>query len=141
MRRHSPRTGDAAKMRCAAAIAAALASFSLAGCLTTVIPVWQHFDACANQPTFHEMVRCAKASRQSACEANHNCSPGGDAVMTYAESLDQSVQIREMSEPEARRKWIEFRLARANEARQAAQAARAAGPVICTPMGNATICN
>jgi hypothetical protein len=127
--------------RCVMMVATALASLSLAGCLTTGIPAWEHFDACASQPTFHEMVRCAKARRQSACEANRNCSPGGDAVIAYAESLDQSVQIREMSEPEARRKWIEFRMARANELRQAAQAERAAGPVICTPMGNATVCN
>jgi hypothetical protein len=59
----------------------------------------------------------------------------------YAESLDQSVQRREMSEPEARRKWIEFKIARVNELRQAAQAARAAQPVICNRVGNSTICN
>ncbi len=122
-------------------VAAVVVSLSLAGCLTTSISALEHFDACAYQPTFHEMVKCAKARRQSTCEANRNCSSGGDAVVAYAESLDQSVQIHEMSEPEARRKWIEFRMARVNEQRQAAQAARAAGPVICTPMGTATICN
>jgi hypothetical protein len=103
-----------------------LTALSLAGCLTAQPPAWAHFDACANEPTFHAMVTCGKLNRQTVCEANRNCSPDGNAIVAYAESLDQSVQRREMSEPEARRRWIEFRMTRSNEQRQAAQAAAAA---------------
>jgi hypothetical protein len=132
--------------RCALALVGiTLMALSLAGCLTAQPLAWEHFDACANEPTFHAMVTCGKRNRQTMCEANRNCSPDGNAIVAYAESLDQSVQRRQMSEPEARRRWIEFRMARSNEERQAEQAAAAAaaasGPVFCTPIGNSTICH
>jgi hypothetical protein len=131
--------------RCIALGGAALITFPLSGCLTAQPPAWAHFDACANEATFHAMVTCGKVNRQTACEANRNCSADGNAVVAYADSLDQSVQRHEMSEPEARRKWIEFRMSRSNEQRQAAQAAAAtaaaSAPVFCTPIGNSTICN
>jgi len=121
-------------------VAATLAIFPLVGCARTV-PAWAAYDACANEASFHAMVTCGKSNRQTGCEANRSCSAEGDAIVAYADSLDQSVQRHEISEPEARRKWIEFRMARANELRQARQAAAAAGPVICTPIGNAVMCN
>jgi hypothetical protein len=95
----------------------ALVTLPLAGCLTATanIPAYEHFDACSNQSSFHNMVTCGKTARQAFCTSNKSCTPAGDAIVAYAESLDQSVQRREMSEPEAQRKWIEFRMARAND--------------------------
>jgi hypothetical protein len=127
--------------RCTTPVAVALIVFPLAGCLTAGVPAYEHYDACASQATFHAMVTCGKSNRQAACETNRNCSTDGDAVVAYADSLDQSVQRREISEPDARRRWIEFRMARANERRQAIQAAAASGPVVCNRIGSTTICN
>jgi hypothetical protein len=119
------------------------AAIPLASCLTTTAstPAWQHFDACSNQATFHAMVVCGKDRRQDVCNANHKCSAAGDAIVAYAESLDQSVQQHEMSESEAHRKWIEFRMARANELAQAQQAAASRREVICDKVGDQILCD
>ena len=118
------------------------AAIPLASCLTTTAstPAWQYFDTCSNQPTFHNMVVCGRDGRQHACDADRNCNASGDAVVAYAESLDQSVQQHEMSESEARRKWIEFRMARANELVQAQKAA-ARREVVCDKVGDQILCD
>jgi hypothetical protein len=106
---------------------------------------WQHYDECATQyPSFADMVACGKQRRTTYCEANRNCSDDGNAVVMYADSLVQSVRRHELSEPEAQRKWIEFRTARSDTQKQlAAQAAAAAvrsGPTTCTTAGTITNC-
>ena len=59
--------------------------------------------------TFHEWVTCAKLNREGLCNTGRACSLGFPEVIAYAEGLDQAVQRNQISEPEARRKWAEFR--------------------------------
>lgn len=110
--------------RYAVLVVAGLGAVSLAGCLTTstpVVPSWQSFDACSEQTSFHDWVACGKANREATCAAG-NCSSGPNAntVMAYVDSLDQAVLRHEMSESEARAKWLKFR----NERELAQEAAR-----------------
>jgi hypothetical protein len=97
-------------MRSAALAAIGFASISLGGCLTAAsnIPVWEHFDACPDQSTFHEWVACAKEKRQAACVAGR-CSSSSSTVVAYVDNLDQAVERRQVTEAEARRKWLQFR--------------------------------
>ena len=108
-------------IRYAMRVAAGLGAVSLAGCLTATmespvfqhkdVPVWAHFDACAARNTFHEWVVCAKLTQEATCTTSRAC--GLDArfkeVLAYAESLDLAVRRRQISEPEARSKWAEYR--------------------------------
>ncbi len=130
--------------RCALLMVTGLWLVSLTGCLTapSSVSAWEYFDACPEQTPFHDWVTCGKVNRQTACETSRNCSPGANTIVAYAESLDQSVQRHEITEPEARRKWVEFRKDR--EARQDAAkrqsdrtaaeraAATVSEPVFCT---------
>jgi len=114
-------------IRRAMLVATALGTVSLAGCLTetTNIPVWAHFDACNDRTSFHEWVTCAKLNRQAVCYTGRSCSLGFPDVIEYAETLDQAVQLRQISEPEARSKWAEFRTDRDRaQSRAAVDAAR-----------------
>jgi phage/plasmid primase-like uncharacterized protein len=129
--------------RCALFVTAALGAVSLTGCLTTTasVPVWEHFDACPEQTAFHDWVTCAKQRRQAACDESR-CSASSSQVVAYVDGLDQAVQRHELTEPEARRKWNDYR--REREATQEANrrqadhkaadraAAAAAAPGGCT---------
>jgi hypothetical protein len=111
--------------------AAGLVAVSLAGCLTaddikaSDIPVWSHFDACADRTVFHEWVTCAEANRQGLCNLGRGCSMGFPEIWKYAATLDQSVQRREISEADAWRKWSAYRADRDATMRQAAREAEA----------------
>jgi hypothetical protein len=103
---------------------------------------WTHYDECAMQNSrFADMVSCGKAHRLAYCEEHSECSADGNAVVMYADSLVQSVNRHELSEPEAQRKWIEFRTARVDVQRQLAAQAAASGPVTCVHTGAVTTCN
>jgi hypothetical protein len=123
--------------RCATLVAAGLGAVSLAGCLTTTTATnatWEHFDACPDNTAFHQYVTCAKQNRQAACEASRNCS-ATNAIVAYADNLDQSVQRREMTEPEARRKWLEYRMDReAAQSGSARTAADRATAIVSSPV-------
>jgi hypothetical protein len=102
--------------RCVMLIAAGAIAVSLAGCLTegpawqpVDIPVWQHFDSCSDKPSFHEWVTCAKLRGNAVCTNTRACAPGFLEALAYAEGLDQAVRRRQISEPEAREKWAEYR--------------------------------
>jgi hypothetical protein len=97
-------------MRSAMLAAIGLASIPLSGCLTMAsnIPVWEHFDACPDRSTFHEWVACAKEKRKAACDAGR-CSSSSSTVVAYVDNLDQAVERRQVTEAEARRKWLQFR--------------------------------
>lgn len=119
----------------------------LSGCASK--PAWSFYDECATRnPAFAQMVACGKASRMAYCQAHNACSADGNALMTYADSLVESVERHEMTEPEAQRKWIEFRTGRIESARQAeataeagaAAAAAASRPRTCTTVGGITNC-
>ena len=64
------------------------------------------------------MVACGAQARNAYCQAHNLCSANGNAIVAYADSLVQSVNNHELSEAEARRKWIEFRAARVEAQQQ-----------------------
>jgi hydroxypyruvate isomerase len=113
--------------RGATLIAAGLAAATLSGCLTmthTDLPLWAHFDACADRTAFHDWVMCAKVNREATCSTSRACALGWEPVLFHAESLDRAVARREISETEARRRWTEYRIDRDRAiARAAAEAA------------------
>jgi hypothetical protein len=83
----------------------------LPGCATTQKPAWEHYDDCSSQnPSFVAMAACGKQRRAAYCEANRSdCNPVGDAVVAYADSLAQAVSRHEITEAEARRRWLAYR--------------------------------
>jgi hypothetical protein len=97
-------------MRSAILAVTGIVSVSLGGCLTIAsnIPVWEHFDACPDQSTFHKWVTCAKARRQAACDASR-CSSSSSNVVAYVDNLDQAVERGQVTEADARRKWLQYR--------------------------------
>ena len=132
--------------RCALVVVAALAP-ALAGCLGTTArtSTWDYFDACPENTSFHEWVACGKHNREAACEASRNCS-ANNAIVAFADRLDQSVQRHEIGEPEARRRWRDMRLdaetARSGSARSTTErAVEAAGQsTFCTGQGRSMGC-
>src|SRR5450756_2127496 len=88
---------------------------------------WEHYDECSAQNLgFVAMVECGKQKRTAWCDAQRACGAEGNAVVAYADSLASSVERREMTEPEAQRRWIEFRSSQVGAVRQlAAQRAAA----------------
>jgi len=81
------------------------------------------YEQCAQQtppPSFIKMVECGKSRRTASCTAYGECSIGGNAIVAYADSLAKSVKKHELTEEEAWRKWIEFKMQQYQaEARQA----------------------
>lgn len=77
---------------------------------------WQHYDECADTTSsFVAMVDCGKQKRAAYCQTiGDRCGGNGASVVAYADSLATSLMRREILEPEARRKWIEFRMTQAN---------------------------
>jgi hypothetical protein len=65
------------------------------------------------------MVDCGKARRTAHCEAHPSgCGSDGDAIVEFANALAASVASKEMSDAEARRKFIEFKTSRRDEYRR-----------------------
>src|SRR5687768_11256824 len=92
---------------------------------------WQYYDQCANQhSSFEKMVACGKQARTEGCALNNTCSARGDALVQYADSLVISVKSKELSEAEARRRWIEYRTAEENAYSQDLNAALARRAVL-----------
>lgn len=129
-------------------------AFVQASCSVLSKSSWEHYDDCAQQTaSFAQMVECGKRNRMAACTRLYNdCSREGDNVVAYADSLAQSVARNEMSEAEARRRWIDFRMGRSDEARRAARAAAASSPsllneppprrdVTCFRSGQTMVCH
>ena|SRR5437667_3615635 len=123
----------------------ALAATALCGCVTAGKPAWVFYDECSNQTSsFQTMVACGKQRRNEYCEAQQACGAVGNSLVQYADALAQSVNNHEMTEAEAQRRWIEFKTAQINNARQqqiqAAAAIAASGPVTCVRNGNVSTC-
>lgn len=104
---------------------------------------WEHYDECSVQNLgFVAMVECGKQKRTAWCEAQPtSCGAEGNAVVAYAGSLATSVERREMTEPEAQRRWIEFRSSQVGAVRQLAAQRAAAMPTTCTKSGSTMTCN
>ncbi len=70
-------------------------------------------DICSRQNAkFADIVACAKENRNASCAKDDYCSTDEDAVIAYADSLAASVKKRNMTEEEAKRKWLDFRFNR-----------------------------
>jgi hypothetical protein len=122
----------------------ALFAALLSGCMqTTTKMAWEHYDECATETSsFRQMVDCGKARRMAYCqETLKKCSDIGNSIVQYADALSESVAKHEMTEAQAKQKFIEFKTAQAMEVHkiqaQAAAAAAASGPVTCTTTGGA----
>jgi hypothetical protein len=134
-------------MRVSLVGALALSTVTLSGCASPpLIPAYEQFDACeATTSSFAAKVACGKERRAAYCQAQGACSSEGNAVIAYANALVQSINAKTMTEPEAQRKWIEFKLARSDERRrvmlQEAAIAAGSGPTTCHTFGRTTTCN
>ncbi len=119
--------------------------FALTGCAHRGPPAFTYYDQCAAQTSsFVAMAECGKQARNAACQANSNCSPGGNAFVQYADALATQVKNREISDGEAQRTFVEYKTklfaeAQHNQAMIAAGAA-ASGPTTCTRIGNTVNC-
>jgi hypothetical protein len=106
------------------------------------------YDDCATtKSSFIAMVACGKENRNFACQHIYNeCSAAGNAIVQYADSLAQSVKNHEMTEAEAKRQWIEFRMTQENAQKQQALQRAAIGaaimssPTTCYTNGDVTHC-
>jgi len=100
----------------------------LMGCAMRPAPpsAWTFYDQCARRSSsFIATAECGKANRNAYCEAHNSCSATGNAFVLYTDSLEASVKDHEMTEAEAQRKWVEFRMDQSNAARQQALEAKA----------------
>jgi hypothetical protein len=96
------------------AVAASMAALALAGCVPTTDgderPAWAYYDECGQTTSsFNQMIACGKRVRNETCQKQQSCSSHGDSLVQYGDALAASVRSKELSEPEARRKWIEFK--------------------------------
>jgi hypothetical protein len=109
------------------------AVFALLACTATAAPKsWTFYDQCAQQTSsFIAMAQCGEANRNAFCQPRNSCSAAGNAFVLYTNSLVASVENHEMTEAEAQRKWIEFRMAQTNaDAARAANNAAIAGAIL-----------
>lgn len=114
-----------------------LFAIAVSGCQPS-LSAWEHYDACsATNSSFAAMVDCGKAKRMAACASD--CSSSGNAFVQYADSLKISVQRKELSEPEATRKLLEYRNSVEGKLALEASAYRPTS-VTCSTVGNITNC-
>lgn len=110
-------------------LAASLFSLlALTGCASSPPnkAAWEHYDACSTEnQSFREIVKCGKAKRNEYCKSANDCGAEGNAFVLYADTLAQAVERREMTETDAKLKWIAYRNSRSDAYRQAAQAEEA----------------
>jgi uncharacterized protein YecT (DUF1311 family) len=128
---------------------AVLSASVLFGCATAAAPkmAWQHYDECSSETTsFRAMVACGKQRRLAYCQEHRNCDAVGDSLVQYADSLVRSIDSKEMTEAEAQRKWIEFKMTQVNAVRsqqlqaQTNEAIVESGGMTCTRTGAVTSC-
>ena len=121
-----------------------LIGLGLSGCIGEPPPktAIAHYDECsAAGGGFVRMAACGKERRTDYCAQMKVCSADGDAVVAYADSLSASVSRHEMTEPEAQRRWIEFRSSQLSAMRQLEAQRRASQGVTCVTTGAVTNCN
>jgi hypothetical protein len=109
----------------------AVGLFALSSCSSgsSLKTAWDHYDACSTEnQSLKEIVKCGKLRRTEYCKTATNCGSDGDATVLYADTLVQAVERKEMTETQAKLKWVEFRNSKSGEyARfQQAEDARAA---------------
>src|SRR5262249_14493949 len=120
----------------ALAAAVFICTVSLSGCMQQTKTAWQHYDECAAETvSFRAMVECGKQRRTAYCQEAKACSDIGTALVQYADALAEQVAHHEISEAQAREKFVSYKTAQIQAARQlqmqAATAAAASGPTVC----------
>lgn len=103
------------------------------------------YDSCARQASsFIDMAACGKETRNNSCEAHGTCSSNGNSIVMYVDSLATSVKTHEMTEAQAQRKWVEFRMALINahdqQILQKAALVANTSPSTCYMAGDAMHC-
>ncbi len=116
----------------------------LAGCNALQPSVFDFYDACNQQTSsFVAMAECGKRGRNDACTAAHACSAIGNAAVQYADALSEGVQSHQLSDAEARQRWITFKIAQINHQQnlnmQSAAIMAGSGPTSCFSTGNSMI--
>lgn len=125
-------------------IATACSVLMLTGCATK--GAFDHYDKCLadDSQSFETMIACGKKARNEYCKSYNDCSGDGNAAVAYGDSLVASVKNHEMTESEAKRKWIDYRNNRTdannNDANGAALAAAVNRPRSCTRYGQYLSC-
>jgi hypothetical protein len=122
-------------------LALTLASLILTGCALpgpALKQAYEHYDECmAELPgkSFSEIAACGRQRRQAQCTSSNTCSSNGSSFVSYVDSLGSSVERKEMTDNEAKRRYIEFRTSAINTQlnRAALQAAQA--PTTCVTSG------
>lgn len=109
----------------------------LTGCMAnTYVPPWTFYDQCAQQlSSFSAIAGCGEAKRNAWCTEHHNCTSNDNAFVSYTDSLVASVKNGEMTQEEARRKWIEFRSNQVNAYQQQQMMAAPRQPMTCISNG------
>jgi hypothetical protein len=121
-------------------------SIAIAGCAMQRQPhAWDFYDECdAQTHSFNDMAACGKQKRTAYCQAHNSCSDIGNSIVQYADSLAQSVSSHEMTEPEAKRRFIEFKTSQAQASHQqelqAEAITAASAPTTCSKIGSAVTC-
>jgi hypothetical protein len=121
-----------------------LCAAALSGCMQQTKTAWQHYDECAAETaSFRAMVECGKQRRTAYCQEAGACSDLGTALVQYADALAQQVAHHEISEAQAREKFVAYKTAQIQAARQLqmqAAAAAASGPTVCNRTPTGAIC-
>lgn len=122
-----------------AALAVAAVSSGVGGCVGSQ-SAWEYYDRCS-QTSFVQMVDCGRRVRTSECTAAGTCSGPGNSFVAYADSLAASVRSKQMTDEEARRKFIEFKTTLDGQRRQEiAGSVAPSGPTVCRTYAGVTSC-
>ena len=132
-------------MKLLLATGAIAATLLVGGCVATTVGALDHYDACSlTEPNLARMINCGKERRQAYCTKVNDCSSGGNLIVQYGDSLVASVKRGELSEPEARRRWVEFVISQRNQQAglqmQAAAIMAASAPRTCNRIGTSVTC-
>ncbi|HEU5047182.1 MAG TPA: hypothetical protein VFT64_04985 [Rickettsiales bacterium] len=114
----------------------------LAGCMANnYVPPWTFYDQCAQQlSSFSAIANCGETKRNAWCTEHQNCTSNDNAFVAYTDSLVASVKSGEMTQEEARRKWIEFRANQVNAYQQQQMMTAPRQPMTCFSNGPIVNC-
>jgi hypothetical protein len=91
---------------------ALVVAFAVVGCnVLQQHNVFEYYDACAVETkSFVTMAECGKKTRNEKCVETNSCSTLGNAAVQYADALSESVERGEVSDSDARLRWIKFKV-------------------------------
>lgn len=124
-----------------------LAMLSLAfmsACAVHPSKILDFYDPCLNTTkTFQEFAACGRAAKEKSCASAGIC-PKADVFMSYTDAIASDVQAGNLSEGQAKMKWIDYRTQMLtltqNQANAEAAQAAARKPVFCNKIGYTVAC-